>query len=330
MRRAVNNQYYIYEAGADMTMLSPGLLYCLKNLPLPLAIQGIQPIYKGYSSEQKYFIPGLSGQDYLLRIRKPGGEEAQQQEARFILQLHDKGLPVPRVYACQSLPEEEGSFMLLSYLPGIDMEAALPGLPASLQADLGKQAGQVLAAIHQTKPWESLPKPRLMIDKVHRNLGRIQEAGLSLPHQQQVLDFIRDKLSVFGREPLVCQHGDYHPGNMIYSPQGGLGIIDFNRWEVGERAEEFVRLQSFTIESSIPFARGQLNGYFDGPAPADFWQALAVHVALTSLYSIVWAIPFGDKEVAGMVQRYLKAYEDYGGYARLVPRWYTDGNEYIS
>ena len=38
----------------------------------------------------------------------------------------------------------------------------------------------------------------------------------------------------------MYQHGDFHPGNLIYMENGEIGVIDFNRWEVGDPYEEFL------------------------------------------------------------------------------------------
>lgn len=38
------------------------------------------------------------------------------------------------------------------------------------------------------------------------------------------------------------QHGDYHVGNMIISPDNALSIIDFNRSDFGDPWEEFNRI----------------------------------------------------------------------------------------
>ena len=72
----------------------------------------------------------------------------------------------------------------------------------------------------------------------------------------------------------------------------------------------------------MPYCLGQIRAYFDDDVPDSFWQAQAVYVAHASLYSILWARPFGEKDVAGMVRRCELAMADYEGFSRLVPRWF--------
>lgn len=80
-----------------------------------------------------------------------------------------------------------------------------------------------------------------------------------------------------------------HLGNLIYTPDKTIGVIDFNRWECGDKYEEFYKVQSFDVEHSIAFSVGEIQGYFDGDPPIDFWKVQAVYVAHASLYSIKWA-----------------------------------------
>lgn len=103
---------------------------------------------------------------------------------------------------------------------------------------------------------------------------------------------------------------------------GSIGVIDFNRWEVGDPYEEFYKLESFARELSIPYCIGQIKAYFDNNVPEQFWITLAVYVAHASLYSIKWAEKFGQEEIDGMTARCLQAFDDYNYFKRNVPVWY--------
>ncbi len=81
-------------------------------------------------------------------------------------------------------------------------------------------------------------------------------------------------------------------------------------------------MQSFGIEKSIPFCKGQIHGYFNGEPPLEFWETQAVYVAHASLYSIKWAEKFGKDEMEGMAKRCNDALKDYDGFKRVYPRWY--------
>ncbi len=58
-----------------------------------------------------------------------------------------------------------------------------------------------------------------------------------------------------------------------------IGVIDFNRWEVGNSYEEFYKLENFGVEVSIPYCIGQIDAYFEDAVPIDFGTTNAVYVA---------------------------------------------------
>jgi len=86
--------------------------------------------------------------------------------------------------------------------------------------------------------------------------------------------------------PQTYQHGDFHIGNLIVTPDNTLGVIDFNRWDYGDPFEEFYKMMLFSRELSIPFAMGQINGYFENRVPNNFlicWLYI-----LLMLYYFLW------------------------------------------
>jgi hypothetical protein len=132
------------------------------------------------------------------------------------------------------------------------------------------------------------------------------------------VQFIRDKGQVgpgqTGGVPTYAPNAN--------DPSGTIGVIDFNRWEVGDPWEEFYKLESFGREVSVPYCAGQIDAYFEDAVPEDFWETLAVYVAHASLYSIKWAEKFGQEDIDGMVRRCLAAMEHYDGFKKVIPSWY--------
>jgi len=132
-----------------------------------------------------------------------------------------------------------------------------------------------------------------MKSRALNKLRRFEEARLDIGNSHAAGDFAREHLHWLDANPPVCQHGDFHPGNLVYTPQGHIAVIDFKRWDAGDPVEEFIKLQSFTIQSCVPFARRQLDGYIGGPPDIAFWRGLAVQAAVSTLYAIRWGVPFG-------------------------------------
>lgn len=99
-----------------------------------------------------------------------------------------------------------------------------------------------------------------------------------------------------------------------YGWSDDIKFYDFNRWECGDRYEEFYKLQSCDVDLSTAFSIGQLFGYFDGEPPLDFWRIQAVYVAHSALFSIEWAARFGEKEIANMTRICQNAFRDYDNF----------------
>jgi aminoglycoside phosphotransferase (APT) family kinase protein len=134
---------------------------------------------------------------------------------------------------------------------------------------------------------------------------------------------VKDNINLICSKPPVYRHGDFHMGNLLYTPSGSIGVIDFQRSGCGDAYEDFYKIQMFDVPLSIPFSVGYLRGYFNGAPSEEFWRINSVYVAHTSLYSIIWAMPFGKNEVEEMSGRAFKNIEDFSGFSEIVPKWYT-------
>ena len=150
------------------------------------------------------------------------------------------------------------------------------------------------------------------------------KSGVRVEGDEAAVNYVRDHVHEINRLPKVYQHGDFHPGNLIRLDNNDVGVIDFNRNNVGDAYKEFFKLESFVVEVSIPYCRGQIDAYFDKNVPEIFWRILAVYVAYSSLNSIRWAIKFGQDEVDGMIRRCKASLEHYDNYKRIIPSWYSE------
>lgn len=282
----------------------------------------VEPVNKGWSGDKKYRVIRRSGEVCLLRVSDAGKYEEKKREYEIIRRFASLRFPMSQPLGLGLCAE--GVWMLLSWLEGEDLEGVLPALPEAEQYRLGREAGAILRRIHSL-PLDPADRPAgTKREKKLLQLERYERCPDRVAGDEDAVRFVREGISRIWREPPVYLHGDFHPGNLIYQPDGSIGVIDFNRWEVGDPWEEFYKLQSFGREVSVPYCVGQLDAYFGGPAPEDFWQVLAVYAAHASLFSICWAEPFGPEEVAGMTRRCRLAMEDFDGFRRTVPHWYED------
>lgn len=150
-----------------------------------------------------------------------------------------------------------------------------------------------------------------------------------MKNDSKVLKYVRDNIDLANSSAAVYLHGDFHVGNLILTPDEHIGVIDFNRYSCGNRYEEFFKLQSFSIESSIPFSIGQIHGYFNDDPPHKFWKNFSFYCAFSSLISIAWAENFDDNEITGMKNRYYETYKHFDGFEKIIPSWYITKKKYL-
>jgi aminoglycoside phosphotransferase (APT) family kinase protein len=288
--------------------------------------ENVEPVEKGWSSDRKYKVRMADGRTQLLRISDIAQYDAKLREYRVIEKYARLGFPMSMPVAFGVCNDGKSVYMLLSWVYGCDLEEMLPKLSEEEQYRLGRKAGEILRKIHSVplEP-EDVPK-QTKKEKKLTQLSRYENSDLRIPGDETALQYVKDNIDQIWQQPAVYMHGDFHPGNLIYMEDGSIGVIDFNRWEIGDPYEEFYKLESFGTEISIPYCIGQIDAYFDDDVPEGFWKANAVYVAQASLFSIKWAEPFGQKDIDGMVRRAEAAFEDFDGFRRIVPKWYKAGN----
>ena len=280
----------------------------------------VEPVNKGWSSDRKFFVTTDSGEHLLLRLSERDRFAEKKKEFEIVEKYSRLGFPM-------SMPLEfgicgDGAYMLLSWVEGTELEAVLPGLTEDEQYRLGRQAGGILKQIHSVPLAEEDVPEATKREKKLLQLARYEASDLRIPHDGIAIKYVKENIDRIWQKPPVYLHGDFHPGNLIYTGDSSVGVIDFNRWEVGDPYEEFYKLESFGTEVSIPYCIGQIDAYFDDSIPMDFWEANAVYVAQAALFSIKWAERFGQREIDGMVRRANRAFSDFDCFERIIPKWY--------
>ena len=289
--------------------------------------QSIEPVNKGWSDDQKYRVIKESGEACLLRLADASQYEAKKKEYEIIRKYASLRFPMSQPLSFGMTADGFQIYTILSWVEGRDLEVVLPELSEEKQYQLGREAGIILKKIHSLKlDPEDAPKTTKKEKKLLQ-LSQYEQSDVRINEDETAIQYVRDNIDLIWQEPQVYLHGDYHPGNLIYMPEAKIGVIDFNRWEVGDPFEEFYKLESFGREVSIPYCVGQIDAYFQDRVPADFWKTLAVYVAHASLYSIKWAEKFGQNEIDGMVRRCKTAFADYDGFTAVIPIWYREAGQ---
>lgn len=292
------------------------------DIPDYKAWKEIVLIEKGYSTDKKYLVTTDLGEHLLLRISNVSEYDIKKKEYDIIRKFAKLGFIMSEPHSFGICNNGNSVYMILSWVEGKDLEDELGKLSEQQQYLLGRQAGKILKEIHSISvDKEDLPQ-KTKVDKKLLQLEKYENSWVRVPNDEDAIRFVKQNINKMWRKAPTYLHGDYHPGNLIYVQNEKIGVIDFNRWEVGDPYEEFYKLESFGIEESIPYCVGQIDEYFNDVIPIDFWETLAVYVAHASLYSVKWAEEFGSAEIEGMKKRCEIAFENYNNFKEVVPVWY--------
>jgi aminoglycoside phosphotransferase (APT) family kinase protein len=300
----------------DLLAIVPELLDCIR----------LELIQKGYSSDSKYIAYDRDDQPlYLLRTYTLEEEARKQQEFHVLEQMRDQDVLCSWPITIGVLQDHAMGYMLLSYIDGGDATDELPLLSESEQYEIGLQAGAELQKIHQIhapdiiEPWYDRT-----VAKYKRYRESYEQIGVKLAFEDKLFSFIEANLLLMKNRPNIMQHDDFHVGNLIVKDGRLSGVIDVNRFDWGDPVHEFLKAGFFSVEVSIPFTVGQIDGYYKNGKPDDsFWALYSLYTAMTILSSIVWILRVKPEELGDMLSRTNKVWDDHDGFDLLVPKWYT-------
>lgn len=281
--------------------------------------QDVQFLNKGWSVDQKWI--GIKDQQkHLIRISDISMLHRRKWEFEQISRLYQQGWPVNRPLLF--IEEEDIVIGIYMYIEAVDLETAIHLLPVSMQYDMGYFAGEALSAIHSLPiEADSINQYERMSKKMLKHIDQYLQKDLHFPDDQKVIDYIKNNLHILSDRPLVFQHGDYHIGNMLLVEFQNAAIIDFNRCDIGDPYEEFVRAYFFSRKQSIPFVIGQLDGYFKYGIPEDFHRLMKLYMADSLLSALVWSTQFSVSQTETLKEYALMIMDDYDQLEKDMPKW---------
>ena len=277
-------------------------------------------IEKGWSGDRKYMAVLKNGEKYLYRVSDAASYDTKKMEFEMMkkLSLLDISMGLPVAFG----KNEDGVYSVQTWIDGDDAEEIVPTLSIEKQYAYGVESGKILQKIH------SIPAPETQEDwetRFNRKMDRKIAGYLACPIKaeggEKFIEYINSHRHLLKNRPQTFQHGDYHIGNMMIGKDGRLFVIDFNRFDFGDPWEEFNRIV-WCAQKAPQFARGMLDGYFDGNVPDAFFETLALYISSNALSSVYWAVPFGEEEISVMLNQVKDILSWYDNMNSFVPSWY--------
>lgn len=282
----------------------------------------LKQINKGYSFDRKY-IAEINGEKVLLRLYHMKSRDQVRDTQHIMQQFNKLGVRCPKVYAYGEVPQENVCYTIFSFVEGEDGEVALPFLTENEQYRAGYEAGLDLRTMHELPVEASIDTYMIDVEeKFERAVEKYRSLPTSIPHDSDIISYVRTNIGYLGKSKLVYAHHDLNASNVIIHNKTYAGIIDFNRSRIDTAYSEFDKVELFTTRVSLPFSKGIIDGYFQGIIPEHFWTIRSIHMAQLLIFHVNWVtdyFPANLPHVNDVVQNVIETYEDFN---RDVPIWY--------
>lgn len=233
--------------------------------------------------------------------------------------LENIGLRPLHIYEEGILPDIDKSYKIFEYRKETALGEVLSDLGEEDSKDLGREFGRILKNIHQTKITEKVDWENKFLTKsnylfyIH---GLSEEIG---DLDYVLIDYIEANIHLTKNTPVNLLYGKINEKNIRVYDNKKLDLRAIKEIKYGDGVFDFVDINKLAIKYPI-FAKGALEGYFDGEKPSrKFFRLLSLYQAYTLLYNKV------DKDVNDdqyldddEIDAIMKMYDSFN---QLIPLW---------
>jgi len=232
----------------------------------------IKPILEGVSGEDKYCVTTAQGEKQFLRV---GVCKNSLRNHEMHLRAETLDITIARTIGFGLFPGRRHYYWLLTWLEGPSAYDVLPALDTAGQFDLGVKSGRLLRKIHSLPVQEKIEPLYHWLDKnfTYFYNERNRKYGNRPKLYDKIAAYIESSKGILRARPQVFMHGDFGLSNLIVTTGGEVAPTDFsyNFRTYGDPCSE---ISNFCERgATTPYMSGQINGYFDGDIPGDFWRA---------------------------------------------------------
>lgn len=281
------------------------------------------PMY-GWSQNLKYRLKDINGNDYILRVSDISLFDDKKQEYDNIVRLSQYDILMPKPIEFGLCNSGKSVYMILTWIEGVAVEDVISKLEEDLQYILGYSAGELLRKIHTystvdfERNWGTVYE-----ENIEDIINEYRNANIPIHYEQEIIAYIHANKHLLGSRPQVIRHGDFHVGNLIITPDKEIGVIDFDKCAIGDGWEEFGGIV-WAARLSERFAKGQIDGYFSGKVPDEFFRILALYIGVYALEHVVRSAmhhldAMSIESIYSNTDFMTKMFESYRIY---IPNWY--------
>lgn len=293
-----------------------------RDIPLFHTFKDVQLIQKGMSGDKKYRIATKDNKHLLLRISSIDEFERKTAEYELLKKFSSSDIPMPKPIDFGVCNDNKEVYTLLSWVEGEEAEIIIPKLYSDEQYAIGKESGRILRKIHSLPPVEiSQIWTERYFSVIDERLEAFRKEGDRFPGWEITLEYIESNRRLLDNRPQVYHHGDYHMGNLILSGDHKISVIDWHTVDFDNIGDPWYEFNRIGVEYPY-FASGQIDGYFGGNIPIDFWELLAYYLSVSAITSIVWAKYFAPKRLNSILKLNMDILKWFDNMKNPIPVWY--------
>ncbi len=280
-----------------------------------------EPIHKGWSGDRKYYLETKDGERFLLRVSDISSYETKQHEFEIMKKMSAAGIKMSLPISFGICEEGKSVYLLLSWCDGEEAKEALYHLSDAEQYVFGRKAANVLKQMEAidyklpSQEWSQTYQGR-----VAHYIELYRRCGYTFDGDDVIISFLRTQRHCIGERPTALMHEDFQTDNMVISPDGELYMIDFQM--CGE-TDPYLVMTGAGVSAmySVPFAMGQIDGYFGKTVPEDFWQKYRYYMLAEMLYAFTVGVKMEEEreETLHMFDNEIKRIKYQGS---PIPMWY--------
>ena len=293
----------------------------MRDIPNYESFTIIEPIDKGWSGDKKYYVETKSKDRLLLRISDVSHYEEKKNEFEMMKHIATSGIKMSMPIDFGVCDGGKSVYQLLSWVDGEEAKEALYNMTKDEQYAFGQKAARILKQMETVdyKPasGEWLNSYR---ERVERYIALYRNCGYAFEGDDLIISYLQNEIACIGERPTALLHQDFQTDNMVISPDGELYVIDFQMCGI---ADPYHVLTGVGVSAmySIPFAMGQIHGYFGDSVPDDYWEKYNHYMISEMLYAFTVGVHM-DEEREETLHMFDDEVERIKCNGSLIPTWY--------
>lgn len=286
----------------------------------------VEPINKGWSNDKKYYVETKYGEKLLLRVSDICHYDEKRREFEMMKRIATSGIKMSVPIDFGVCNDGKSVYQILSWIDGKEAKEALYNMSEAEQYKFGQKAASVLKQMETVnyKPasdeWSKNYRKR-----VEHYIELYRNCGYTFDGDELIISYLRAGLDSIEKRPTALMHQDFQTDNMVISPDGELYVIDFQM--CGE-VDPYLVLTGAGVSAmySVPFAMGEIHGYFGDSVPSDYWEKYNHYMISEMLYAFTVGVNMVEEqeETLHMFDDELERIRSGGSH---IPEWYREGKE---